>query len=171
MPLEVVLTQNFSLDTGKLSLNADLFLHGLYHAYIRPYLQTILNIYPVLAHNKQQQMEALNRRIYRVIHRWPVARNNEVMNFPSYKSIEMHTRKFFDKVINATLTSNPMVIEDYMQFKMYRMYLSEYIDNPLRTKDRGSTMNRGRRPKRIRHVIATNRRTLLDEVLCFNDEQ
>ena len=143
----------------------------LYHAYIRPYLQTILNIYPVLAHNKQQQMEALNRRIYRVIHRWPDARNNEVMNFPSYKSIEMHTRKFFDKVMNATLTSNPMVIEDYMQFKMYRMYLSEYIDNPLRTKDRGSTMNRGRRPKRIRHVIATNRRTLLDEVLCFNDEQ
>ena len=143
--------------------------YRLYHAYIRPYLQTIFNIYPILTRNKQLQMEALNRRIYRVIHRWPDARSVEIANLPSYKSIEAHTQQFFDKVIRTTLTSNPLVIEEYLQFKMYRLYLTEFIDNPRLAKARRPMVNRGRTPKRLRHVITTNQRTLLDEVLCFSE--
>jgi hypothetical protein len=48
----------------------------------------------------------------------------------------MHTRKFFDKVISTTLKSNPMVIEAYMQYKMYQLYLTEFIKNPRLVKGR-----------------------------------
>jgi hypothetical protein len=42
--------------------------YRLFNAFIRPYYQSILNIYPILTPTKQKQLEGLNRKIFRVIH-------------------------------------------------------------------------------------------------------
>ena len=36
----------------------------------------------------------------------------------------------------TTLTSNPIVIEEYIQFKMCRLYVTEFVDNPRLAKAR-----------------------------------
>ncbi|CAF4167609.1 unnamed protein product [Rotaria magnacalcarata] len=51
--------------------------HKLYYTYIRPYYQSILDIHPILSSSKKQQLEALNRKIFRIINRWYDAANDE----------------------------------------------------------------------------------------------
>ncbi|CAF3791116.1 unnamed protein product, partial [Adineta steineri] len=51
----------------------------LYHAYIRPYYQSILNIFPVLSRTNQQQLEGFNRKIFRIIHRWEYYLNPDLL--------------------------------------------------------------------------------------------
>ena len=42
--------------------------YRLFNAYIHPYCQSLLNIFPVLSTNKQEQIEALNRQMHRATH-------------------------------------------------------------------------------------------------------
>jgi hypothetical protein len=66
--------------------------YRLFHAYIRPYFQSIFNIYSVLSRTKQQHLEALNRKIFRIINRWHDATNNEITNLSTLKSVELLTQ-------------------------------------------------------------------------------
>jgi hypothetical protein len=79
--------------------------YRLYNAFIRPYCQSILNIYPILTPAKQNQLGGLNRKIFRVIHKWFDARNIEIENLPKYQSISKSTYKHWDKLIH-TITCN-----------------------------------------------------------------
>jgi hypothetical protein len=63
----------------------------LFNAYIRPYYQSLLNVYPILSDGKKGQLEGLNRKIFRIIHNWHDARNIEVTNLTKYRSI--HCKK------------------------------------------------------------------------------
>ena len=70
----------------------------LYNAFIRPYLQSILNFFPVLSLSKQKQLEGINRSIFRTIHQSYDARNIEIENLPKYKSIMKLTDMHWDKL-------------------------------------------------------------------------
>jgi hypothetical protein len=143
--------------------------YRLYHAYIRPYFQSILDIYPILSVTKKNQLEALNRQIFRIIHRWYDATNNEIINLPMYKSIELHTQLHFTKLLSTIIRSNPSVIADFIEHKLYLLYLQEYYLNPALKLEKRKIVGKGRTSKRIRRLLTKCNPTLLDHVLCFNE--
>ncbi|CAF4204202.1 unnamed protein product [Rotaria magnacalcarata] len=51
--------------------------HKLYYTDIHPYYQSILDIHPILSSSKKQQLDALNRKFFRIINRWYDAANDE----------------------------------------------------------------------------------------------
>ena len=59
----------------------------LFNAYIRPYYQSLLNIYPILTDVKKHQLEGLNHKIHRIIFNWHNARNIEITTLTKYRSI------------------------------------------------------------------------------------
>ena len=61
--------------------------YRLFNAFIRPYYQSLLNIYPILTISKQKQLEAMNRKMFRTIHRWHDANNIKIDNLSKYASI------------------------------------------------------------------------------------
>jgi hypothetical protein len=60
----------------------------LYDVYVTQYYQSLLNIYPILSKSKQNQLEAVNRQIFRTIHGWYDETNKEISHLPKYKSID-----------------------------------------------------------------------------------
>jgi hypothetical protein len=70
----------------------------LFNAYIRPYYQSLLNVYPILSDGKKGQLEGLNRKIFRIIHNWHDARNIEVTNLTKYRSIAELTAAHWNKI-------------------------------------------------------------------------
>lgn len=103
--------------------------HRIFHAFIRPHFQLLLNIFPILS-NTKQQLEAYNRKIHRSILGWHDASNDEITSVPGYKSIATLTKLHFNKILIKIEHINPSIINDYLQHKMHLMYLREYFLNP-----------------------------------------
>jgi Reverse transcriptase (RNA-dependent DNA polymerase)/Endonuclease-reverse transcriptase len=143
--------------------------YRLYHAYIRPHYQSILNIYPALSHTKQQQLEALNRKIFRNIHRWFDATNDEITNLPAYKPIKVLTQIHFAKLLCTIIRTNPSIISDFMQHKLYLVYLREYYLNPVLQREKQAIVARGRTSNRIQELLEFNKQSLFDEVFGFRN--
>jgi hypothetical protein len=141
--------------------------YRLFNAYIRPYYQSLLNIFPVLSTNKQEQIEALNRQIHRATHQWYDARNIEVEALDRYKSIAKLTTKHWVNLAGTILRTNPAVIADYLQHKLSIVYLKEYLTNPSLTKERRSIFGRGRIRKHITRLVEGESLSLLDYALSF----
>jgi hypothetical protein len=141
--------------------------YRLYFAYIRPYYHSVLNIYPILSRNKQQQMESLNRRIFRTIHRWYDATNDEITHLPAYKSIELLTQIHFTKLLSTIIRTNPSIIADFIQHKLYLLFLREYFLNPVLLKEKQAIVTRGRTSNRIRRLLESCKQSLFDQVFCF----
>ncbi len=99
--------------------------YKLYYAFIHPYYQSLLNIFPLLTRTKKNQLEALNRKTFRTIHRWYDATNDEITALPIYKSIQLLTQLHFGKLLSTIIRSNPSVIADFIQHKLYLLYLRE----------------------------------------------
>ncbi|CAF2851717.1 unnamed protein product [Rotaria sp. Silwood2] len=142
--------------------------YRLYNAFIRLYLQSILNIYPILTPSKQNQLEGLNRKIFRVIHQWFDARNIEIENLPKYQSISKLTFKHWDKLIHTILVTNPSIVEDILQHKLSILYLREYLSNPTLATERRKIFGRGRIRKNIRKRLSEDRPSLFDFILCYH---
>ena len=134
----------------------------LYNAYIRPYLQTLLNIYPILKSTQQKQLESLNRQIFRIIYQWVDARNVETENLPKYQSISQLTSKYWIKLKQTILDTNPNIVDDYLQHKLSILYLQEYMKNPTLMRERRKTFGKGRIRKTIHSLICDNRPSLFD---------
>jgi hypothetical protein len=142
----------------------------LYHAYIRPYFHSIFNIYPILSRTKQKQLESLNRKIFRIINRWYDATNDEIINFPTYKSIESLTRTHYTKLLTTIIHSNPAVIADFIQHKLYLLFLREYYTNPALLKEKRNIVDKGRTSNRMLLLLASCNPSLFDYVFCYNEE-
>jgi hypothetical protein len=142
--------------------------YRLYNAFIRPYLQSILNIYPILTKNKKNQLEGLNRKIFRKIHNWHDARNIEIENLPKYRTIGKLMTAHWDKLTCTMLATNPGVIEDFLQHKLSIVYLREYLSNSSLAEERKKIFGRGRIPKNMRKLLTEERLSLFDHVLCFH---
>jgi hypothetical protein len=139
----------------------------LFNAYIRPYYQSLLNIYPLLPESKKRQLEGLNRKIYRIIHNWHDARNIEITNLTKYRSIAELTETHWNKLINTIIRTNPSVIQDYLQHKMAIIYTDEHINNPTLTKERKAIFERGRIRKYVLDLITDDRMSLFDYTLSY----
>ena len=147
-------------------MTSEAVAYRLFHAYIRPYYQPILNIYPILAKKKQEHFEALNRQIFRKMHLWYDATVDEINNLPKYKSIGKLTHAHRTRLVPAILGTNPAVLCDLLQHKMYLLYIYEYYHNPVLLKEKRTIMNRGRTSERITQLFHQNRSTPFDYVLC-----
>lgn len=143
--------------------------HRLFSAFIRPYYQSILNIYPLLSHTKQQHLEALNRKIFRNMHRWFDASNDEIINLPTYKSIGQLTQLHFEKLLATIFRTNPAIIADFLQHKIHLLYLREYFTNPQLLKEKRAAVPLGRTPNRTQELLTTNKQSLFDKVFCFRE--
>ena len=141
--------------------------YRIFNAYIRPYYQSILNVYPILPNSKRNHLEAFNRQMFRIIHHWFDATNDEISNLPKYKSIDKLTQSHFTKLIPTIITTNPSVICDFLQHKMYLLYIYEYYNNPLLLKEKRTIVNKGRTNKRILNLFENIKSSLFDYVLCF----
>jgi hypothetical protein len=147
---------------------SDQVSYQLYNAYIRPSLQSLLNIYPILTSTKQKQLETVNRKIFRIIHRWFDARNVGIENLPNYQSISKLTYKHWDKLIQTILGTNPSIIEDFLQHKLSILYINEYLSNPELTKEKRKIFGRGRIPKNVRKLLNDGRTSLFDHTICYH---
>jgi hypothetical protein len=147
---------------------SDQVSYRLYNAFIRPYLQSLLNIYPILSSTKQKQLESLNRKIFRIIHRWFDARNVEIENLPKFQSISKLTYKHWDKLIITILETNPSIIEDFLQHKLSILYLNEYLSNPALSNERRKIFGRGRIRKNVRKLLTDERTSLFDHIICYH---
>ena len=141
--------------------------YRLYNAFIRPHYQSLLNIYPILTKTKQIQLESLNRQIFRNLHHWYDATNEEISQMPKFKSIDELTRVHWSKIIQTIISTNPSVLTEYFQYKMYLLFINEYYRNPLLIRERRAIVTRGRTSKRILSLFQDPRSTLLDHVLAF----
>ena len=141
--------------------------YRLFYAYIRPYYQSLLNIFPVLSANKKEQIEALNRQTHRVTHQWHEARNIEVAALDKFQSIAELTTKHWRNLTNTILRTNPAVIEDYLQHKLSIVYLKEYLSNPVLAKERRAIFGRGRIRKHVIKLAEGESSSLLDLTLAF----
>jgi hypothetical protein len=141
--------------------------YRLYHAYIRPYFQSIFNIYPVLSRTKQQQLESLNRKIFRIINRWHDATNDEITNLPTFRSIELLTQIHYTKLLTTIMRSNPTVIADFIQQKLYLMFLREYFLNPALLKEKQKMVDKGRTSNRVCLLLTSCSPSLFDHVFCY----
>ena len=142
--------------------------YRLYNAYIRPHLQSLLNIYPVLTENKQKQLENLNRQVFRIIDQWLDARNIEIESLPKYRSIGQLIHRHWNNLINTILDTNPSITQDFLQHKMGILYLDEYLSNPGLANERKRIFNKGRIRKNVRKLLMKNRSSLFDHVLGFH---
>jgi len=134
---------------------------------LRPHYQCVLNLYPILSRSKQQQLEALNRKIFRIVNRWHDTRNIEVINLPAYKIIEHLTQIHFLKLFITIIHSNSSVIIDYIRHKVYFLFLKEYFLNPLLLKEQQKIVGRGRTSNRVQKLLSSYEPSLFDRVFCF----
>ena len=136
--------------------------------FIRPHYQSLLAIFPILSVSKQQQLEALNRRIHRITLGWHDATNDEISNVPSYKSFHHLTKLNFNKLLSSIERKNPGILADYLQHKMHLLFLREYYLNPSLRKQKKSLVPIGRTPDKVLQLIDTNNCSLLDLVFGFD---
>jgi hypothetical protein len=141
--------------------------YRLFNAFIRPHLQSLLNIYPILSPTKQKMLEGFNRKIYRSIHLWFDARNVEIENLPKYQSISKLTNAHWGKLLQTIIRTNPGVLEDFLQHKLSIVYLREYLSNPTLTEERRNIFTRGRIAKNVQNLVTDDRLSLFDHILCF----
>ena len=118
--------------------------YRLYNVYIRPYLQSLLNIYPIFTTKKQKHHEGIDRQIFRIIHQWHDARNIEIENLPKYCSICQLTHKHWNNLMVTIFDTNPSIIKDFLQHKMAILYPDEYLPNSCLMNERWQTPGKSR---------------------------
>ncbi len=59
------------------------------------------------------------------------------------------------------------MLGDFLQYKMYLLYISEYYNNPTLLKEKRKIVNKGRTSKKIQKLFQIDKFTLFDYALCF----
>jgi hypothetical protein len=119
--------------------------------YIRSHYQSLLNIYPVLLKSKQNHLEAINRQVFKTIHGWYDATNIKISHLPKYKTIDNLTQKHWTKIVHTIIRTNSSVLDDFLEYKMYLLYISEYYNNPTLLKEKRKIVSKGRTSKKIQN--------------------
>ena len=174
--------KHISLVKGKINKNLSIFkrlaktrmlsediAYRLYNAFIRSHFQSLLNLFPVLSITKQKQLEAYNRKIHRITLGWHDALNDEILNLPKYKSMTLLTKEHFNKLLVTIEHTNPSIITDYLQHKMYLVFVRDYYLNPRLRKQKQSIVTRGRTSKKVKQVLVSNKQSLMDKVFGFSN--
>ncbi len=105
--------------------------------------------------------------MFRTIHRWYHTTNDEIPRLPKCKSIDKLTQTHWSKIILIVLRTNPAVFSDFLQHKMYLLYIYEYYNHFLLLKEKRSILNKGKTSKRITHLFHNYKFSFFDYVLGF----
>ena len=74
------------------------------------------------------------------------------------------------KLLTTIMHSNPAVIADYIQQKMYLLFLREYYMNPALLKEKRTIVDKGRTSNRMLLLLTTCKSSLFDYVFCYNED-
>ena len=74
--------------------------------------------------------------------------------------MEALTQTHFNKLLPSITRSNPSIIADYLQHKLYILFLNEYYTNPALRKQKREITGRGRTPNRIRKLLSSHNLSL-----------
>ena len=96
-------------------------------AFIQPYLQLIYVVWPLLSTSCINQVEATNRQISRLIHKWFDASNDEVRWLPHYQTAESKAQRFLRRFIDKAESVTPELFDDYILGKAMLMYLRMHV--------------------------------------------
>ena len=121
----------------------------------------------MLLKSKQNRLEALNRQTFRLIHWWLDATNAEVAHLPKYRSIDNLTQIHWSRIIQAIIRTNPSVLAEFIQHKIYMLYMTEYYQNPALIKEKKAIVNKGRTSKKILNLFHNHKYSLFGYTLCF----
>jgi len=69
--------------------------------------------------------------------------------------------------VHSIIRTNSSVLGDFLQYKMYLLYIYEYYNNPTPLKEKRKIVNKGRTSKKIQKVFEIDKFTLFDYALCF----
>jgi hypothetical protein len=141
----------------------------LFNAYIRPYYQSLLNIFPILAINKIQQLEAMNRQMFRIMHGWYDSSNVEVELLPKYRTMAELATTHWEKLKEAIIRTNPSILQDFLQHKLAIVYLKDYFTILALKNEKRKIFHRGRTRRNIVNFLEDRRRTLFDHTFCIRE--
>jgi hypothetical protein len=95
------------------------------------------------------------------------ATNDEKTNLPIFKSIELLTQIHYTKLLTTIMRSNPTVIADFIQQKLYLMFLREYFLNPAPLKEKQKIVDKGRTSNRVCLLLTSCSPSLFEHVFCY----
>ena len=100
----------------------------IFKAFILPYLQLIYVVWPLLSTTTIERIEAMHRRLYRLVHNWWNATNHEVTSLPGFETAETNTQRFLRHFIDKVVVVLPELFEYYTLSKAMPMYLRMHIE-------------------------------------------
>ena len=101
----------------------------LAQAYIHPYFQLIYTIWPMLAISSINKIEAKNCQIFRLVHNWTDATNDEVKWLPNYQTAESKAQRFLRRFLDKAIIISPVLFEDYILCKAMPLYLRMHLED------------------------------------------
>ena len=79
-----------------------------------------------------------------------------------YRSINNLTQIHWSRIIQTIMRKNPSVLADFIQHKMYMLYLIEYYQNPALLKEKRKIVNKGGTDKKILKLLHNHAYSLFD---------
>ncbi|CAF3396960.1 unnamed protein product [Rotaria sp. Silwood1] len=99
-----------------------------FNAFILPYFQLIYATWPLLSNGTIAKIESKNRQIYRLIHNWWDAHNDEVQWLPAFQTATSRAQRFLRRFIDKAQTISPELFEFYILSKAMPMYLQMHFE-------------------------------------------
>ncbi len=100
----------------------------IFNAFILPYLQMIYVVWPLLSTSNIARVEAKNRELYRRVHNWWDARNDEVRWLPGFQTAENRAQIFLRRIVDKAESVMPDLLEDYILSKAMPMYMRMHTE-------------------------------------------
>ncbi|CAF2924307.1 unnamed protein product [Rotaria sp. Silwood2] len=134
-----------------------------FNAFILPYFQLIYATWPLLSNGTIAKIETKNRQIYRLIHNWWDARNDEVQRLPAFQTATSRAQRFLRRFIDKAQRLSPELFEFYILAKAMPMYLQMHFEETQFI----DALPRGRPNSYIRNWINWNNHAHLHK--CYLD--
>lgn len=103
----------------------------LFNAFILPYLQMMYLIWPLLSTTTIGKIEAKNRQLYRVVHHWWDARNQEITSLPNFETLTTKAQRFLRRFLDKITIVLPELFDDYILAKAMPMYMRMHRNAPF----------------------------------------
>ena len=81
--------------------------------------------------------------------------------------MELLTQTHYSKLLSTFTRTNRSVIADFIQHKLYLLFLKEYFLNPNLLKEKRKIIGKGRTSNRITQLLVSREPSLFDHVFCY----
>ena len=93
----------------------------IFNAFILPNLQLIYTVWLFLFRTTRDKVESRNRQLYRIVHNWWDATNDQVRLFPDFQTMETRAQRFLRRFIDKVLVEARELFDDYILIKAMHM--------------------------------------------------